>query len=122
MKKQYQFSRLLHVGLVEPILLPITDIPLPRDNEEGAVVSFTFTNETGRPDQNSILHGAYLQTIVRTRCFSTHISGDIQNGFCASDPYYNSNTCSGSVGSGFVVRSRGSDILVSIYVLFSLTM
>jgi len=106
-------------GLVEPIALPTSAIPLPRDNEEGSVVSFTFSNTTGRPDVNSVLHGAYLQTIMRTRCSSTHISGDLQNAFCASDPYYNSNTCSGSVGSGFVVRSRGVDLLAGVLTTFN---
>lgn len=99
--------------LVEPISLPITTVPLPRDNEEGLVVGFTYTNQTGQPDANSVLNGVYLQTIASNRCISNHIIGPLQNTFCASDPYYSSNSCTGSVGSGFVVRSRGEDLLVS---------
>lgn len=78
------------------------------------MVGFTHTNFTGQPDENSVFQGVYLQTIVSTRCSSTHIINPLQNGFCASDPYYSSNSCSGNVGSGFVVRSRGSDLLVFI--------
>lgn len=85
---------------------------MPRDNEEGLVVGFTYTNETGQPVENSVVYGVYLQTIISGRCTSTHIVNPLQNTFCASDPYYSSNSCNGNVGSGFVVRSRGSDLLV----------
>ncbi|KAJ6645483.1 Haptoglobin [Pseudolycoriella hygida] len=106
-------------ALVEPVALPVTEVPLPRDNEEGIVVGFTFSNETGLPDENSVMHGAYLQTIIGTRCSSGHITSPLVNAFCASDPYYSSNSCSGSVGSGFVVRSRGTDLLVGILNTFN---
>lgn len=99
-------------ALVEPVALPVTAVPLPRDNEEGLVVGFSYTNATGEPDENSILHGIYLQTIVSSRCTSNHIVNPLQNSFCASDPYYGSNSCTGNVGSGFVVRSRGADLMV----------
>jgi len=106
-------------ALVEPVSLPITEVPLPRDNEEGIVVGFSYTNATGVPDENSVMHGVYLQTISTGRCSSTHIVNPLVNTFCASDPYYSSNSCSGNVGSGFVVRSRGSDLLVGILNTFN---
>jgi len=106
-------------ALVQPIPLPVTDIPLPRDNEEGTVVGFSPSNETGLPGQNSIFSGVYLQTIVGIRCTSNHITHPLQNTFCASDPYYQSNSCSGNVGAGFVVRSRGTDLLVGILNTFN---
>lgn len=109
---------MLESALVEPIELPVTSVPLPRDNEEGLVVGFTYTNETGEPDENSVLHGVYLQTIISNRCTSNHIVNPLQNAFCASDPYYSSNSCTGNVGSGFVVRSRGSDLLVILWTNF----
>lgn len=97
-----------------PVGLPVSAIPLPRDNEEGLVVGFSYTNETGQPDENSVLHGVYLQTILSGRCSSNHFVDALQNTFCASDPYYSSNSCTGNVGSGFVVRSRGEELLVFI--------
>lgn len=105
-------NHLLPSALVEPISLPVSAVPLPRDNEEGIVVGFSYTNATGQPDDNSVLQGVYLQTIISGRCTSSHIVNPLQNSFCASDPYYSSNSCNGNVGSGFVVRSRGSDLLV----------
>jgi len=106
-------------ALVDPIALPVTEIPLPRDNKEGIVVGFSYTNATGQPDDDSVLLGVYLQTIATNRCVSSHITNPLQNTFCASDPYYSSNSCVGNVGSGFVVRSRGIDLLVGILNTFN---
>lgn len=103
---------LLPTALVEPVSLPISSVPLPRDNEEGLVVGFNNINQNGEPSENSVLQGVYLQTIAMNRCGSTHIINPLQNTFCASDPWYQSNSCSGNVGSGFVVRTRGEDLLV----------
>ncbi|XP_037032976.1 coagulation factor X-like [Bradysia coprophila] len=106
-------------ALVEPVTLPITVVPLPRDNEEGLVVGFSNTSQTGEPTENSVLQGVYLQTIAMNRCSSTHIVNPLQNTFCAFDQWFNSNSCSGNVGSGFVVRTRGEELLVGILNTFN---
>lgn len=118
MVKQNHISPSFSSVLVEPIALPNSLIPLPRDNEEGLVVGFSYTDETGQPDENSVLHGVYLQTILSGRCISSHIVNPLENSFCASDPYYSSNSCTGNIGSGFVVRSRGEDLLVFFFTDF----
>lgn len=93
--------------------MPVTDVVLPRQYEEGQITNF----ETNLAEPSlgftptSILRSAFLTVFPQAQCAETFPNIPATT-FCAFDDHYLSNLCTGDRGTAFVIVFRGVETLV----------
>lgn len=99
---------------LKPIALPLTNVIVPRNNEEGSVSGFGITDDISKPAPHEDIKTTYMTVVKETECPITDFSKQETSNFCARDVFFGSRLCRGDVGSGFIVLQRGIPTLVII--------
>lgn len=99
---------------LKPIALPISNIIIPRHNEEGSVSGFGITADIPKPAPNEDLKTTYFTVVRESECPIHDFVKQESSNFCARDIFFGSRLCRGDMGSAFVVLQRGIPTLAGI--------
>lgn len=92
------------------IALPRVTDHLPKENEQGTIVGFGWTDSERK--EPALLQRSFQRVINDTECEKSFIVSAPLH-FCARDAE-NSNVCYGDLGGGLVLEHRGERTLVGI--------
>lgn len=90
----------------------MSNIKLPRYNEEGEISGFGITEDAARPSPNDEMKTTYFTVVKETDCPIENFAVQEASNFCARDMFFNSRLCRGDVGNAFVILQRGVPTLV----------
>lgn len=103
----------LIIDILKPIALPISNIKIPRYNEEGEVSGFGITEDVAKPSPNEEMKTTFFTVVKETDCPIDNFAAQENSNFCGRDLFFNTRLCRGDVGNAFVVLQRGIPTLVS---------
>lgn len=93
--------------------MPISNIKIPRYNEEGEVSGFGITEDLAKPAPNEEMKTTFFTVVKETDCPIENFGAQENSNFCGRDLFFNTRLCRGDVGNAFVVLQRGIPTLVS---------
>lgn len=104
-------NNLIFSPFIQPIALPGLNSTLPWENEQGTIVGFG-----GSPTNNNspILQAAFKRVVSQPLCIARWPTAVLAQQFCSEDSRLRSDVCTGDLGGGFTVLSRGQEVLVGI--------